>query len=80
MEKLQSSGDTAVSDKWHGSAIFHYPASPVLKPATLQNLLIKRSNAYMAKGLWVEALNDANKVPCILLQVLAFVNGSSPGS
>ncbi|KAN0088041.1 hypothetical protein V8E55_006662 [Tylopilus felleus] len=28
----------------------------------VQNLLIKRSQAYMAKGLWVEALNDANKV------------------
>ena len=64
MEKLpvESSGDTTVRDEQHGGAVFHYPTSPVLKPATLQNLLIKRSQAYMAKGLWVEALNDANKV------------------
>ena len=80
MEKPQSSGDTAVGDKRHGSAVFHYPASPVLKPATLQNLLIKRSNAYMAKGLWMEALNDTNKVRCILSQGLALVNKSSPGN
>ena len=80
MEKLHSSGDTARSDKQHGSAVFHYPASPVLKPATLQNLLIKRSNAYMAKGLWLEALNDANRVRCILSQGLALLNRSSPGS
>ena len=80
MEKLESSRDTAVSDKRHGSVISHYRASPVLKPATLHNLLIKRSNAYVAKGLWAEALNDANKVGCILSQGLALVNGSSPGS
>ncbi|KAN0087925.1 hypothetical protein V8E55_006546 [Tylopilus felleus] len=39
--------------------MFYYP--PVLKPTTLRNLLRKRSQAYTAKGLWVEALNDANK-------------------
>ena len=61
MEKLESSGDTAVSDKQHGGAVSHYPTSP-LKPGTLHNLLIKRSKAYMAKGLWVDALNDANNV------------------
>ena len=64
MEKLKSSGDTTVSDERHGGAVFHYPTSQVLKPATLRNLLSKRSQAYMAKGLWVEALNDANKVHC----------------
>ena len=64
MEKLKSSGDTAVNDERHGGAVSHYPTSLVLKPATLQNLLIKRSKAYIAKGLWVDALNDANKVRC----------------
>ena len=38
MEKLESSGDTAVSDERHGGAVSHYPTSLVL-----QNLLIKRS-------------------------------------
>ncbi|KAN0101238.1 hypothetical protein V8E55_001222 [Tylopilus felleus] len=62
MEKLESCGDTAVSDEQHGGAVSHYPTSLVVKPAMVQNLLIKRSKAYMAKGLCVEALNDANKV------------------
>ena len=65
MEKLESSGDTAVSDERHGGAV---------KPATLQNLLMKRSQAYMAKGLWVEALNDANKVRCSVSHKLVLVN------
>ena len=62
MEKLESSGDTTVSDERHGGTVSCYPTSLVLKPVTLQNLLIKRSQAYIAKGLFVEALNDANKV------------------
>ena len=74
MEKLESSGDTAVSDKWHGGAISHFPTSLVLKSVTLQNLFIKRSKAYMAKGLWVEALNDANKVRCSVSHKLVLVN------
>ena len=74
MEKLESSGDTAVSDERHGGAVSHYPTSLVLKPATVQNLLIKRSKAYMAKGLTVEALNDANKVRCSMSHKLLLVN------
>ncbi|KAN0087988.1 hypothetical protein V8E55_006609 [Tylopilus felleus] len=62
MEKLESSGDTAASDDRYSGAVSHYPTSSAVKPTMLQNLLIKRSKAYMAKGLWVEALNDANKV------------------
>ena len=68
MEKLESSGDAAVSNEWH------YPTSLVLKPVTLQNLLIKRGRAYMANGLWVEALNDANKVCCSVSHTLVLVN------
>ena len=64
MEKLESSGDTAASDDRYSGAVSHYPTSSAVKPTMLQNLLIKRSKAYMAKGLWVEALNDANKVRC----------------
>ena len=76
MEKLpvESSGDTAVGDEPHGGAVSHYPTSLVLKPAILQNLLIKRSQAYVAKGLWEEALNDANKVRCAVLHKLVLVN------
>ena len=75
MEKLESSGDTAVSEERHGAAASHYPTSLVLKPATLQNLIIKRSKAYVAKGLWVEALNDAKKVRFSVSHKLVLVNG-----
>ena len=74
MEKLESSGNTAVNDEQHGGAVSHYPISLVLKPGTLQNLLIKRSQAYTAKGLWVEALNDANKVRCSVSHKLVLLN------
>ena len=74
MEKLGSGGDTGVNDERHGGAVSHHPTSLVLKPATLQNLLIKRSQAYMAKGLWVEALNDVNKVRCSMSHKLVLVN------
>ena len=72
MEKLESVGSTAASDEQHGGATSHYPTS--LKPVTVQNLLMKRSQAYMAKGLWVEALNDANKVRCSVSHKLVLVN------
>ena len=74
MEKLESSGDTAVSDEWYGGAVSHFPTSVVPKSDTLQILLIKRSRAYVAKDLWVEALNDANKVGCSLSHKLVLVN------
>ena len=74
MEKLESCGDTAVSDEQHGGAVSHYLTSLVVKPAMVQNLLIKRSKAYMAKGLCVEALNDANKVRCCMLHKVVLVN------
>ena len=80
MEKLESIGDTAVSDERHGGAISHYPTSLPLKPATLRNLLIKRSLAYAAKGLWEEALNDANKVRFSLSHKLVLINRQSPGN
>ena len=74
MEKLESSGETAVSDERHGGAVSHYPTSLAFKPASLQNLLMKRCQAYMAKGLWVEVLNDANKVRCSVSHKLVLVN------
>ena len=79
MEKLESSEDTAVSDEQHGGAVPYCPTSLVLNPVTLQNLLIKRSKAYTAKGLWVEALNDANKVRCSVSHKLVLTNRWSPG-
>ena len=77
IEKLESPGDTTMSAKQHSGAISHYP--PSLKPAMLRNLLIKRSKAYMTKGLLMESLNDAKKVRYFVLWRFAFVNRSLPG-
>ena len=74
MEKLESNGDTAVSDERHGGAVSHYPTSLVLKPVTLQNLLIKRSKAYTTKGLFMEALNDADKVRRSMSHKVVLIN------
>ena len=46
----------------HDVAISWYSAALSMNPATPQALLIKRSKAHAAGGLWNDALNDANKV------------------
>ena len=43
-------------------AIPQYSAALSLNPPSPQALLIKRSKAYVAGGLWNDALDDANKV------------------
>lgn len=43
-------------------AVSQYSAALSLNPASPQPLLIKRSKAHAAGGLWDDALNDANKV------------------
>ncbi|KAN0094879.1 hypothetical protein V8E55_003166 [Tylopilus felleus] len=60
--KLETLADAATGDERHDDAISHYAAALSLKPAASHGLLIKRSKVYLAKGLWTEALNDANKV------------------
>ena len=65
MEKLESSQDTVMSAERH-IGIPHYPTPLVLNPVMLQSILTKRSKAYLAKGLWVQALSDATKVRCFV--------------
>ncbi|KAF8549281.1 TPR-like protein [Imleria badia] len=60
--KLESLGDAAIVAKRHDEAISHYAAALSLHPAAPQGLFIKRRKAYIAGGLWKDALNDANKV------------------
>ena len=60
--KLEGLGDTAMSAKLHDVAISQYSVALSLNPAAPQGLFIKRSEAYIAKSLWQDALNDANKV------------------
>ena len=49
-------------------AILQYTTALSLNPATLQNLLGKRSKANAGKGEWEDALNDANEVAHNLFQ------------
>ena len=46
----------------YDEAISQYSAALSLDPAAPQGLFIKRSKAYIARDLWEDALNDANKV------------------
>ena len=71
--KLEGLGDTAMNAERHDVAISQYSVALSLNPAAPQGLFIKRSNAYIARGLWQDALNDANKarpfVPCRLVLI-----------
>ena len=46
----------------HDDAIAQYSAALSLNPAVRQDLLIKRSKSYVAKGLWDDALDDTDQV------------------
>lgn len=46
----------------YDEAISQCTAALSLNPTNLQDLFAKRSKAYIMKGLWEDALNDANQV------------------
>ena len=48
--------------KEYDVAVLRYTTALSLNPATLQDLLGKRSKAHVGKGEWEEALRDANEV------------------
>ncbi|KAF8548528.1 hypothetical protein OG21DRAFT_750496 [Imleria badia] len=61
-QKLEYFGDLAIHAGRHDEAIAEYSAVLSLNPASPQGLLIKRSKAYVAHGLWENGLQDANRV------------------
>jgi len=61
-KKLEYLGDASMNAQRLDSAIAEYSAALSLDPPISQNLFIRRSKAYIARGLWKDALNDANKV------------------
>ena len=66
--KLEGLGDTAMSAERYDVAVSEYSVALSLNPATPQCLFIKRSKAYIARGLWQDALNDADKVHSFVAQ------------
>jgi len=61
-KKLEYLGDAAMNAQQHSEAISEYSAALSLDPPAPQGLFIGRSKAYIARGMWEDALNDANKV------------------
>lgn len=60
--KLEGFGDSAMNARRYDKAILQYTTALSLNPATLPDLLGKRSKAHAGKGEWEDALNDANEV------------------
>lgn len=46
----------------YDEAISHFSTALSLDPATSQALFIRRSRAHAARGMWEDALSDANEV------------------
>lgn len=63
-----------MNTKQHGDAAPYYTAALALGPAAPQGLLIKRSKAYIASGLWEAALSDANRVRLPVSGRLSFLD------
>ena len=61
-EKLTTLGDEASMAGKYDEAILQYTAALSLDPPQLISLLIKRSKARVQKKLWVDTLEDGNKV------------------
>ncbi|KAF8128156.1 hypothetical protein EV363DRAFT_1085280, partial [Boletus edulis] len=60
LEKLEHLGDVAVDARRHEEAITHYTTALSLKPPTPQDIIIKRSKAFVEIGSWKEAVDDAD--------------------
>ncbi|KAG6375322.1 hypothetical protein JVT61DRAFT_3550 [Boletus reticuloceps] len=60
--KLEDLADIEVNAQKYNAAISLYTTALSLDLTTPQDIFIKRSKAYIAKGSWKEAMNDANEV------------------
>ena len=61
-EKLEHLGDIAAEAQEHDEAITHYSTALSLNPVIPQDVFMKRSKVYMAKGSWEDAIEDTNQV------------------
>ena len=69
---LQHLGDIAAEAQQHDEAITQYSTALSLNPVILQDIFVKRSKVYMAKGSWEDAIDDANRVRHFYLSQVRF--------
>ena len=62
VSRLEALGDEALDSGEHDSAIAQYTFALSIDPADPTEIFVKRSKARAAKGLWADALVDANEV------------------
>lgn len=63
-KKLEVLADNAMNAERYEEAISLYTLALSLNPVVRQDLLVKRSKACAGKGMWEDALDDANEVAC----------------
>jgi hypothetical protein len=69
---LETLGDTALSSGERDEAIARYTAALSLSPSNPIDILVKRSSTRTSKGLWEDALTDANEVCMPYLTVAVY--------
>ena len=65
---LEALGDMALNSGEHYEAIARYTSALSLIPSNQIDILVKRSRARASKGLWEDALTDANEA-CALCRI-----------
>ena len=65
VEMLEALGDTAFSSGERDEAIARYTSALSLSPSDPIDILVKRSTTRASKGLWEDALADANEVRAV---------------
>lgn len=69
---FESMGDAATHSHAHDEAIEQYSVALSLNPPAAQGLYLKRSKGRALKGIWDDAISDANEVQPFILRYLVF--------
>lgn len=70
-KKLEHFGDVAAQARRHDEAIAQYSTALSLNPVPPKDVFMKRCDAYMAKGFWLDAIHDAEQVLADVLYSLS---------
>lgn len=78
-KKLEFFGDIAAEAERNDEAVTQYSTALSLDPIFSQDLYVKRSRIYMAKGLWGDAIDDVTKVRHVCPHQVQFSHQGSLG-